>query len=87
MTETELFDEETFGAIRSSATRICGEIHESATRNLRKAQDKQKKGFDRRHLLNNEIKVGILSYCVITKEKTEREEGFHLDGLHCVKSV
>ena len=53
----------------------------------RKAQDKQKKGFDRRHLLNNEIKVGILSYCVITKEKTEREEGFHLDGLHCIKSV
>ena len=87
MTETELFDEETFGAIRSSDTRICGQIHESATRNIRKAQDKQKKGIDRRHLLNNEIKVGILSYCVITKEKTEREEGFHLDGLHYIKSV
>ena len=46
--EVEVFDEETFEAILGAA-RICGEIHESATSNIRKAQEKQKKYFDRRH--------------------------------------
>ena len=38
-----VFAEETFEAILGSATRIGGEIHESATSNIRKAPNKQKK--------------------------------------------
>ena len=53
--ETEVFNEETFETILASATRIRGDIHESATSNIRKAQDKQKKDVDRRHLSNSQI--------------------------------
>ena len=60
VTETEVFAEETFEAILESATRIRGEIHESATTNIRKAQDKQKKDFDGHHIFNSKIKVGDL---------------------------
>ena len=56
----EVYHEETFEAILASATRIRGEIYESATSNIRNAQDKQKKDFDQRHLSNTEIKVGDL---------------------------
>ena len=58
--ETEVFDEEMFEAILASTTRIRREIHESATINITKAQDKQKEDFDRRHTSNSEIKVGDL---------------------------
>ena len=60
VTETEVFDEETFEAILESATRIRGEIHESATTNIREVQDKQKKYFDGHHIVNSKIKVGDL---------------------------
>ena len=70
--ETEVFDEETFEAILVSATRIRGEIHESATINIRKAQDKQKKGFDRHHLSNSEIKVGDLILLLNNKRKDRK---------------
>ena len=56
--ETEVFDEETFEAILTFSTRIRREIHQSTTSNIRKAQDKQKKDFNRRNLSNSEIKVG-----------------------------
>ena len=59
MNETEVFDEKTFEAILASAVRIRGEIHESATSNIRKAQGKQKR-LDQRHLSNSEINVGDL---------------------------
>ena len=72
MNETEVFDEETFEAILASATRIRGEIHESATINIRKAQDKQKKGFDRHHLSNSEIKVGDLILLLNNKRKDRK---------------
>ena len=58
--ETEVFDEEIFEAILASTARISREIHESATINITKAQDKQKEDFDRRHTSNSEIKVGDL---------------------------
>ena len=48
-----------FEAILLSAARIRGEIHESATSNIRKAQGKQKRN-DRHHLSNSEIKAGDL---------------------------
>ena len=47
MKPTEIFNRETFQVIIASATRIRREIHESATSNIRKAQDKQKKDLDR----------------------------------------
>ena len=58
--QAEVFHEETFEAILASSTHICGEIHESATCNIRKTQDKQKKDFDQRHISNSKIKVGDL---------------------------
>ena len=70
--ETEVFDEETFEAILVSDTRIRGEIHESVTSNIRKAQDKQKKDFDRRHLSNSEIKVEDLIFLRSNKRKDRK---------------
>ena len=62
--ETEVFDEETCETILASATRILREIHESATTNIKKTQDKHKKDFDLHHLFKNEIKVGGRSYLI-----------------------
>ena len=85
--ETEVFDEKTFEAILISAIRIRGEIHESATSKIRKAQDKQtKKDFDRRHLSNNEIKVEDLILLRNNKRKDIKEESFHLHGLVLISS-
>ena len=80
MNETEVFDEETFETILASATRIRGEIHESPTSNIRKAQDKQKEDFDRLHLSNSAIKVEYLVLLRNNKRK-DRKERFHLHGL------
>ena len=59
VSETEAFDEENFEAILTSATRIRGKNHESATSNIRKVQGKQKKYFDPLLLRNNKRKVFI----------------------------
>ena len=40
--------------------------------NIRKAQDKQKKDFDRRHLSNSEIKVGDLILLSNNKRKDRK---------------
>ena len=74
MNETEVFDEETFETILASATRIRGEIHESPTSNIRKAQDKQKEDFDRPHLSNSAIKVEYLVLLRNNKRK-DRKKG------------
>ena len=41
--EAEVFDEETFKTILASTIRIRRKIHESATSNIQRAQDKQKR--------------------------------------------
>ena len=41
--EAEVFDEETFKTILASAIRIRRKIHESATSNIQRAQDKPKR--------------------------------------------
>ena len=41
--EAEVFDEETFKTILASVIRIRRKIHESATSNIQRAQDKQKR--------------------------------------------
>ena len=81
MNETEIFDEETLKAILASAIRILGKIHKSATSNIRKAKDKQKKTLIDATFPAAKLKWEILSYCLTTKEKTEREESFHWYGL------
>ena len=68
----EVYHEETFEAILASATRIGGEIYESATSNIRNAQDKQKKDFDQRHLSNTEIKVRDLILLCNNKRKDKK---------------
>ena len=74
MNEIEVFNEETFEAIFTSAACIGGEIYESATSNIIKAQDKQKKNFDRGHLSNSEVELVDLILYVTTKGKDKREE-------------
>ena len=81
MNETEVLDEQTFEAILLSATRIHGEIHKSATSNIRKAQDKQRKDFDRRHLPNSEMKVGNLILFRINKRKDIKRGRFSFAWL------
>ena len=81
LNETEVFDEKTFEVILASAIRIRGEIHESATSNIRKAQDRQKRTFIDAIFPTAKLKWEILSYYVTTEEKTEREESFHSHGL------
>ena len=72
MNVAEVYHEETFEAILASATRMRGEIYESATSNIRNAQDKQKKDFDQRHLSKTEIKVGDLILLCNNKRKDKK---------------
>ena len=72
MNVAEVYHEETFEAILASATRIRGEIYESATSNIRNAQDKQKKDFDQRHLSKTEIKVEDLILLCNNKRKDKK---------------
>ena len=69
--ETEVFDEGKFEAILASAVRIRGEFHESATGNIRKAQDKQNKTFIDAIFPTAKLKWEIISYYV-TKKKDRK---------------
>ena len=68
MNEAEIFDEKTSEAILASAICMPGKFYESATSNIRKAQDKQR-DFDRCHLSNSEIKMGDLTLLNNNKRK------------------
>ena len=81
MNETEDFNEETFEATPASAPRIPGKIHESATSNVRKTQDKLKKDYDRRHLSNSEIKLGELILSRNNKRKDRKGGRFSFAWL------
>ena len=70
MNETGVFIKETFETILVSTTLMHEEIHWFADTKITKVQDKQKK-----------LKWEILPYNTTAKEKTEREDGFHLRGL------
>ena len=87
--ETEFFEEETLDAILASATRIRGEIDESETSNIRKAQDKQKNDFDRRRLSSSKIKVG--DYILLCNNKRKGRKGGKLSfaglGLYIVSKI
>ena len=45
-------------AVFASANTIRVDIHETAGRNIKKAQEKQKRDFDRLHLSSTNVKVG-----------------------------
>ena len=47
-----------FEAVFPSANTIRVDIHEAAGRNIKKAQEKQKRDFNRRHLSSTNVKVG-----------------------------
>ena len=61
--------------------RIRGEIYEFATSNTIKAQCKQKKGFDRRHLSNSEIEVEHLILLRNNKRKDRKGGNFSFAWL------
>ena len=70
----EPFDKETFDAVLASATRIRQDIHNDASININKAQKKQKKDFDRRHLSASGIKVG--DNVLLRNNKQNDRKGF-----------
>ena len=51
-------DQDMFEALFASANTIKIDIHEAAGRNIKKAQEKQKRDFDCRHLSSTNVKVG-----------------------------
>ena len=51
------FDQDMFEAVFASANTILVDIHEAARRNIKKAQEKQKRDFDRRYLSSTNVKV------------------------------
>ena len=52
------FDQDIFEAVFESANTIRVDIHEATVRNIKKAQEEQKRDFDRRHLSSTNVKVG-----------------------------
>ena len=54
----EPFNQDMFEAARSAANVMRDEIHKAAGRNIKKAQAKQKRDFDRRHLSSSMVNVG-----------------------------
>ena len=74
MKETKVFDEETIEDMSVFARRMRGEIYQFVTSNITKAQDKQKKDFDRSYLSNNKIKVGDL-ILLRNNKKNDRKVG------------
>ena len=53
-----LLDQDMFEAVFASANTIRVDIHEAAGRNIKKAQEKQKRVFDPRNLSSTNVKVG-----------------------------
>ena len=51
-------DQDMFEAVFASANTILVDIHEAAGRNIKQAQEKQKRDFDRWHLSSTNVKVG-----------------------------
>ena len=52
------FHQNMFEAVFASANTIRVDIHEAAGRNIKKAQEKQKRVFDPRNLSSTNVKVG-----------------------------
>ena len=52
------FHQDIFEAVLASAKTIRVDIPEAAGRNIKKAQEKQKRDFDRLHLSSTNVKVG-----------------------------
>ena len=53
----EPFDPEYFGAVFKSATKVRASIKDHAADNIKAAQKKQKRYYDRRHMSNPEIRI------------------------------
>ena len=53
----EPFDLEYFDAVFKSATKVRTSIKDDAAENIKAAQKKQKRDYDRRHMSNSEIRV------------------------------
>ena len=53
----EPFDLEYFDAVFKSATKVRTSIKDDAAENIKAAQKKQKRDYDRRHMSNPEIRV------------------------------
>ena len=51
-------DQVMFEAVFASANTIRVDTHKAAERNIKKAQEKQKRDFDRSHLSSTNVKVG-----------------------------
>ena len=52
----EQFDLEYFDAVFKSATKVRASIKDDAAENIKAAQKKQKRDYDRRHMSNPEIR-------------------------------
>ena len=76
-----------FEAALSTANEMRDEIHETARRNVKKVQAKQKRDFDRRHLSSTTVNVGN-KMLLQNNRKNERKGGkfsYRWFGSHTVK--
>ena len=70
----EPFDLEYFNAIFKSATKVRISIKDDAAENIKAAQKKQKRDYDRRHMSNPEIRVDDM-VLMKNNKRTDRKGG------------
>ena len=71
--EEEPFDRETFDSVLSRTITIREGIHQTAGENIKAAQKKQKRDYDRRHQVPNVIRVG--DRVLLKNQKREDRKG------------
>ena len=83
------FDQDMFEAVLSSANTIRADIHEAAGRNIKKAQEKQKRDYVRRHLSSTKVKAGDKAL-LRNKRRHDRKGGkfsYRWQGPYTVKQL
>ena len=78
--EEQPFDLDFFDAIFSSATKVRTTIADEAAENIKAAQKKQIRDYDRRHLSKTEIKVDDIVLLKTTNDLIGKVGSFHKNG-------
>ena len=76
----EPFDLEYFDAVFKSATKVRTSIKDDAAENIKAAQKKQKRDYDRRHMSNPEIRVDDMVLMKNNKESIGKTGSSHKNG-------
>ena len=81
----EPFDLEYFDAVFKSATKVRTSIKDDAAENIKAAQKKQKRDYDRRHVSNSEIRVDDMM--LMKNNKRIDRKGGKFSGPYTVSKI